>query len=196
MSTTGKILVNESDYVKRLKEGSHEAYTVLYEYYLPDLYAFIYSTTYSKDFAEEVVQETFVRLWENRASIKLETSFKSYLFTIARNYMLDEFRRQINHPVFTEYIEYSNQLQLSENTTEKHLDFSEFCVEFNKAKKKLSARQLEIFYLNKELGQSIHSVAIQLEIAEQSVRNQLSTALSILRKEMKNFIALFTFLFL
>ncbi|MDR3266593.1 MAG: sigma-70 family RNA polymerase sigma factor [Tannerella sp.] len=196
MSNADNLLINESYYVKRLKEGSHEAYTVLYESYLPKLYAFIYSMTYSKDFAEEVVQETFVRLWENKATIKLDASFKSYLFTVARNYMLDEFRRQINHPVFTEYIEYSSQLQFSENTTEKQLDFSEFCVEFNKAKKKLSARQLEIFYLNKELGESIQAIALQLGIAEQSVRNQLSTALSILRKEMKNFIALFTFLFL
>ena len=196
MSDACKILANESDFVKQLKEGSCEAYTVLYKFYLPSLYAFIYSVTYSKSFTEEVVQETFVRLWENRATIKLDASFKSYLFTIARNYMLDEFRRQINHPVFTEYIEYSNQLQLSENTIEKQMDFNEFRTEFDKAKQKLSTRQLEIFHLNKELGQSIQSIAIQLGIAEQSVRNQLSTALNILRKEMKNFMALFTFLFL
>jgi RNA polymerase sigma-70 factor (ECF subfamily) len=179
-----------------MKDSSHEAYTVLYELYLPDLYAFIYSLTYSKNFAEEVVQETFIRLWENRTAINPDASFKSYLFTIARNYMLDEFRRQINHPVFTEYTEYSNQLQLSENTTEKHLDFREFCEELDKAKKKLSTRQLEIFRLNKELGQSVRSIALRLGIAEQSVRNQLSTALSIIRKEMRKFIALFTFLFL
>jgi RNA polymerase sigma-70 factor (ECF subfamily) len=110
--------------------------------------------------------------------------------------MLDEFRRQINHPVFAEYIEYSNQLQMSENTTERYLDFKEFCIELNKAKKKLSSRQLEIFHLNKELGQSVQSIAFQLSINEQTVRNQLSTALRILRSEMKNFMALFTFLFL
>jgi RNA polymerase sigma-70 factor (ECF subfamily) len=191
------ILDSESDCIKRLKADSHEAYTVLYKLYLHDLYAFIYSLTSSKDFTEEVVQETFVRLWENRATIDSETSFKSYLFTVARNYMLNEFRRQINHPVFAEYVEYSNQLQFSENTTEKRLDFSEFCEELNMAKKKLSARQLEIFHLNKELGQSVKSIALQLGIiTEQSVRNQLSAAISALRKEMKNFLALFTFFFL
>ncbi|GHV20337.1 DNA-directed RNA polymerase sigma-70 factor [Bacteroidia bacterium] len=190
------ILVNESDCVKRLKEGSPEAYTVLYEFYLPGLYAFIYSLTHLKVFSEEVVQETFVRLWENRTAIDLKTSFKSYLFTIARNYMLDEFRRQINHPVFTEYVEYSNQLQFSENMTEKQLDFDEFRMELDIAKQKLSSRQMEIFHLNKELGQSVQSISIQLGIAEQSVRNQLSTALNILRKEIKNFLALFIFLFL
>jgi len=189
-------LINESDFVKQLKKGSHEAYTILYKLYLPSLYAFIYSITHSKNFSEEVVQETFVRLWANRATIKLDVSFKSYLFTIARNYMVDEFRRQINHPVFTEYIEYSNQLQLSENTIEKQLDFNEFRAEFDKAKQKLSLRQLEIFHLHKELELPIQTIALQLGIAEQSVRNQLSTALSILRKEMKNFMMLFAFLFL
>jgi RNA polymerase sigma-70 factor (ECF subfamily) len=189
-------LKNESCFLKQLKEGSHEAYTVLYEFYLPDLYAFIYSLTHSKNFAEEVVQEAFVRLWENRKTIDLRTSFKSYLFTIARNYMLNEFRRQINHPVFETYSEYSNQLQLSENTIENQLDFSEFLKELDKAKQKLSLRQLEIFRLNKELGQSSHAIAQQLGITEKTVRNQLSTALNILRKEMKNFFTLFIFLFL
>ena len=195
MSFVNKILANESDFVKRLKEGSNEAFTVLYKFYLPSLYSFIFSMTHSKSFTEEIVQETFIKIWENRASIELGSSFKSYLFTIARNNMLDEFRRQINHPVFTEYIEYSNQLQLSENTTEKQLDFNEFLIELNKAKQKLSTRQLEIFHLYKELGQSAQSIALKLGITEQSVRNQLSTALNILRKEMKNFCMLFIFLF-
>lgn len=196
MPNTSKILENEFNYIKQLKNGSHEAYTVLYNFYLPSLYAFIYSITLSKNAAEEVVQETFIKLWENKEKIKLEASFKSYLFTIARNHMLDEFRRQINHPVFTEYIEYSNLLQLSENTTEKQLDFREFCIELNNAKEKLSPRQLEIFHRNKELEEPVLSIARQLGITEQSVRNQLSTTLKILRKEIKNFITLFTFLFL
>jgi RNA polymerase sigma-70 factor (ECF subfamily) len=195
-STCIQALSDEHTYVEQLIDGSYEAYTVLYNFYLPHLYAFIYSITYSRDFTEEVVQETFVRLWEKRASIHLEFSLKSFLFTIARNYVLNEFRRRLNSPAFTEYIEYSNQLQLSENTIEHYLDFKEFCEELKQAKKQLSSRQLEIFYMNKELGQSVHSIALQLGITEQSVRNQLSAALKILRNEMKNFVGLFIFLFL
>ncbi|MDR1585686.1 MAG: sigma-70 family RNA polymerase sigma factor [Prevotellaceae bacterium] len=190
------ILQNETDYIKRLKEGSHEAYSVLYQFYLPQLYAFIYNMTRSAYFAEETVQETFVRLWKNHTEICLETSFKSYLFTVARNLMLNEFRRQINHPVFSEYVEYSNQLQLSENETETYMNFNDFCAELNKAKQKLSPRQLDIFHLHKEKGYSVQSIAKQLNITEKSVRNQLSTAINILRKEMTCFSALFVFLFL
>ncbi|MDR1743672.1 MAG: sigma-70 family RNA polymerase sigma factor [Dysgonamonadaceae bacterium] len=189
------LLNNESHYVNLLKDDSYEAYTVLYKFYMPKLYAFIYNMTRLKDFSEEVVQETFIKLWENRTTIKSDTSFKSYLFTIARNYMLDEFRRQINHPVFAEYINYSNHLNISENTTEHRLDFQDFRAELDKAKKKLTSRQAEIFHLNKETGEAVQSIALRLGITEQSVRNQLSTALSILRKKMKNFIPLFLFLF-
>ncbi|MDR2472730.1 MAG: sigma-70 family RNA polymerase sigma factor [Tannerella sp.] len=177
--------INETEYVRRLKEGSHEAYTVLYNFYLPKLHAFIYNLTASKDTAEEIVQETFVKLWINREKIDLDQSFKSYLYTIARNQLLNEFRRQMNHPVFADYIEYANQLQLSENTTETTLDFKEFIAALNKAKQKLSSRQRQIFYFNKELGQTVRDIAIKFNITEQSVRNQLSTAIGILRKEMK-----------
>jgi RNA polymerase sigma-70 factor (ECF subfamily) len=196
MSKRCNIEINEPDCVRQLKEGSHEAYTVLCNFYLPKLHAFIYNLTASKDTAEEIVQETFVRLWVNRENINPDAPFKSYLYTIARNQLLNEFRRQMNHPVFAEYIEYSNHLQLSENTIETTLDLQEFIAALNKAKQKLSSRQLQIFHLNKELGQPVHAIALQLNISEQSVRNQLSAAMGVLRTEMKNFVPFFTFLFL
>ncbi|MDR2563932.1 MAG: sigma-70 family RNA polymerase sigma factor [Prevotellaceae bacterium] len=191
-----KVEINESDCIRQFKEGSREAYTVLYKFYLPKLHDFIYNLTASKDAAQEIVQETFVKLWIKRKNIDPERPLKSYLYTIARNQMLNEFRRQINRPVFAEYIEYANQLQLSENTAETTLDLKEFIAALNKAKQKLSSRQLQIFRLNKELGQSVHDIAQQLNITEQSVRNQLSAAIGLLRKEMKNFVPLFVFLFL
>lgn len=60
----------------------------------------------------------------------------------------------------------------------------------------MTPRQKEIFEMNKEYGLSIQEIAMQTAISEQSVRNQLSTAIQQLRKEMKEYLLLFILIFL
>ena len=84
----------------------------------------------------------------------------------------------------------------SENPTEQKIDLDEFNRRLEKAKKKLTPRQKEIFEMNKEYGLSIQEIAMQTAISEQSVRNQLSTAIQQLRKEMKEYLLLFILIFL
>lgn len=186
----------EKEHIIALQKGSYEAFTILYKLYLPRLYAFIFDLVRSRSMAEEIVQETFIRLWETHDKLDMELSFKSYLFTIARNRLLNELRKRINNSDFCEYLDYSDKISLSENTTEQSLDFDDFCRELARAKTKLTPRQAEIFDLQKEQGLSVKETAEKIGISEQGVRNQLSAALKILRNEMKDFSALFIFLFL
>lgn len=187
---------SEKEHIEGLIKGSYKDFSYLYELYASQLFAFIFKLTRSKNQTEEIIQETFIKIWFHRSQINPEQSFKSYLFTIARNLVLNELRRQINHPVFSDYIEYCNMEELSENKTEQKLDFDEFNNRLQEGKRKLTPRQQEIFELNKEYGLSVQEIATRISISEQSVRNQLSAALQELKKEMKDYYFLFFLLFL
>lgn len=187
---------SEKDYINGLITGSYKDFTSLYEVYAPQLYAFIFKLTRSKIHSKDILQETFISIWVHRKQTNPELSFKSYLFTIARNLVLNEFRKNINNPILSDYIEYCNQEELSENPTEQKIDFDEFNRRLQEAKNKLTPRQKEIFEMNKEYGLSIQEIAMQTAISEQSVRNQLSMAIQVLRKEMKEYLLLFILLFL
>ncbi|GBU07722.1 DNA-directed RNA polymerase sigma-70 factor [Bacteroidales bacterium] len=175
---------NEKYYIERLKAGSHADFTYLYERYVPRLYSFVFSLVKSKALSKDIVQEVFVRLWNNHSTIDLSLSFKAYLFKIAYNMVLNEFRRQVNSPIFADYMQYADNEASADNSTTHKVDFDDFCRALDLAKQKLTPRQREIFELNKEQGLSVAEIALLLKISEQSVRNQLSIALKQLRKQL------------
>ncbi len=181
------VLPNEKQHVERLISGSYKDYALLYEYYWPRLFAFIFSLTHSRQIAEDIAQETFLKIWTNHTDIDASLSFKSYLFTIAKNKLLNDLRKQINNPHLSDFIELSDNLKLSENTVEEKIDFDEFLTKIQKAKQLLSPRLLEIFQLNKEDGLSVSEISIRFSITEQSVRNQLSKAVQTIKTQFKDY---------
>ncbi len=180
--------MTEKELIRQLKQSSHKAFTSLYEIYAPQLYAYIFSLTESKSITNDIVQETFIKIWAKRKEIKENLSFKSFIFTISKNKLMNEFRRQLKNPVFSDYTLLNISKEMTEeNQAEKKIDFDEFNRQLQHAKTKISPRQAQIFELNKEEGRSIREISKQLNIKEQVVRNQLSIALRTLRHEMKEY---------
>ncbi|MGL5273811.1 MAG: RNA polymerase sigma factor [Phocaeicola sp.] len=176
--------------------GSYKSYTTLYDKWVSPLYRFVYSLVKSEEIAKDIVQETFIKIWTNRRNINVNLSFKSYLFTISYHLVLKELKRRINHPQMENYMEYCNELQVADSMTDTQCSFDTFLAELEKAKTKLSPRQHQIFEMNKEYNLSISEIAQELSLTEQSVRNQLSTSLKIIRKELNNHPYIFLLLFL
>ena len=175
------MIENDKEYILKLQNDSNVAFEYLYHKYAPRLYGFVRNLTKSADLAEEVVQETFLKIWNNRASIRPEESFKSYIFMIARNHVINVFRKQKRICNSEEYDAMQNNIAYSENNTEKLIELKELNNHINKVKLHLSPRQREIFELSKEKGHTNQEIADQLNITNQSVKNQLCTSLHILQ---------------
>lgn len=186
----------EQQYIHELNGGSYRAFDALYTLYARRLYAFALKMTKSQSDAREIVQDTFVRLWQNRENVLPEESFQAYLFTIARNAIFNKMRNLINSPVFVDYIDYMNEAAVSEDTTTCILEFEEFRLKLEAAKKSLSDTQLKVFELSKEWALSHAEIASQLNLSEQTVKNQLSIALKTLRKKLSDSSGMFTLFFL
>lgn len=177
----------ENILVKEVIAGSYKSYSALYDIWVSHLYRFVFSLVKCTETTQDIVQETFIKVWTNRANLNPELSFKSYLFTISYHLVLKEFRRTINHPQMEDYMEYCNDASLADSPTDQQISFDTFLLEFKKAKEKLPPRQRQIFEMSKEYNLSIAEIAEQLSLTDQSVRNQLSSALKILRKELEKY---------
>lgn len=186
----------ERTYLERLRKGSYKDFTKLYELYVSRLYAFALGLTHSDVLAKDIVQETFVKVWIRREQIDPDMSFRSFLFTMAKNQLLNEFRRQANGPLFLEDIVFNESGEEGETYIERKLSFEEFNHRLELAKQKLSPRQRELFELNKEQGLSIGEIAAKTSVTEQSIRNQISQALHVLRKELGGYAILFSLFFI
>jgi len=173
--------------VEGLKKGSYDSFDQLYEIYADLLYGFTLDLIKSPSEAKDILQETFTRIWINRENISTDYPFKAYLYKIARNLILNSFRKQMSSIAFEEYICSEEYQKNTDNNIEKEIYFDEFYKNLEKAKYELPDRQREIFELNREQGMSIAEIADNLNLSEQTVKNHLTLALKNLRQKLSKY---------
>lgn len=169
-------------YIRELRGGSHKAFNAIYDMYADKLYSFALAHTKSQETAGDIVQETFLRLWTVRESLSVDGSLQSLLFTIANHQLIDLFRKQINKTEMELYIGYREEAGQEENTeAETKLLYDDFVKTLKLCKKLLTGRQLEIYELSREKGKTIEEISETLNLSEQTIKNQLTTALKKIR---------------
>jgi len=91
-----KLLHTEKELVEKLKEGDSFAFEVLFYKYRNKVKGFAQKMVPSQIDPEETVQEVFVKLWLKKEMINPEKDFQSYLFSIAKNLVLDHLKSAVN----------------------------------------------------------------------------------------------------
>lgn len=174
--------MTEKEILIGLKNGSYDDFRLLYDRWVSALYHYVLKLVKSQALAQDIVQETFATIWERHEALSLESSFKSYLFTISYHRVIKELRRQVNNPQMSEFVAYTTQ-QVQEDA-EQRLQYDEFVERLERAKEKLSPRQREIFELRHEYDLKPKEIEERLGISSQTVRNQLAVATKIVREEL------------
>ncbi|NJK97850.1 MAG: sigma-70 family RNA polymerase sigma factor [Bacteroidales bacterium] len=75
---------NDRELAGKIKLGNQLAFAILYDRYHKKVYTLAMRYLKSKEMAEDVVQDIFIKLWTNRLKIDESLNFKSYLFTSAK----------------------------------------------------------------------------------------------------------------
>ena len=175
------MLQNEPQLVRSLSKGNILAFNTLFREYSGRLYHFAYGYLKSKEVSEELVQEVFTRIWENRNRLKSEFSFKSYLFTISFNIIKKHFRRGA---CLSEYFKTRISEDLDEETTKK-ITYDSFHRYVLELVDRLPQRRKEIFIKSRFEGLSVKEIADELQISHKTVENQLSDALKFIRTNIR-----------
>lgn len=90
----------ESQLLTRARQGDKEAFGDLYELHLEELYRYIYYRVSLKEDAEDMTEQVFLKAWESLSAYRGDASFKSWLYRIARNAIVDHYRtRKYNAPL-------------------------------------------------------------------------------------------------
>lgn len=155
--------------VRQLKEGTKEAFTQLYLLYSGQIYGFALRLTKSTMDAEDILQEAFIRIWDNRSKLSPDTSFKSYLFKITYHLVVDHFRRQINSVDFQHFIESDYYQLASEEKADQQIILEEYHKQIAASVAKFTPRQQQIFHLSrkdklsaKEIGERLWNLGKRL----------------------------------
>ena len=173
---------NEKFLIQALKTGSYKAFDKIYQLYAKRLYAYSLQFTKSAEDSEEIIQDVFVKLWTNREKIRQEDTLRSLLFIMTKHHVINAFHSKVNEPVYEDYIDYKNELSI--NDTGRNLEYEEFVERFTKTVEKLPSTQQKIVILSKIQQLSNKEIAEELSLSEQTVKNQMSIALKVLRQKL------------
>ena len=165
---------NKNMLLAKVAGGDRNAFTQLYTDHLNNLFRYIFLITRSKEETEEILQEVFIRIWENRAKLPAIDSFENYVFRCARNKLLDNVRRlQVKQRVFSEI---KRSKETSASTTSDLSAYKEYYLLVQQAIEKLPPKRKLIFRLNIENGYSREEIARHLNISDSVVKKQIYKA--------------------
>lgn len=175
---------DDNGLVLLLQKGNVKAFDSLFDVYSQKLFGFALKYFKNESDAEELVQEVFVKVWENRQTLKSELSFKSYLFTIALNQIRKHFNKKATSLRYLESLQ--NEPEFIENQAILESDYESALNQINLIIEQMPPRRREIFMKSKLEGKSSKEIAAELNISAGTVDNQVSEALRFIRSHLKS----------
>lgn len=173
-------LVVESQLIKLISEGDREAFACLYKTYLNNIYKFVYSICHSKETSEDIVQQLFVSVWENRCNLEHVTAIKPYLYRAAKNLLLNHIKKLQVESKALDVVELN--APNGADTTYNNLAYGEYYQLAQNAIELLPEKRKQIFKLRLHDDLSLDEIALKLSISKSVVKKQLYTGMNFVRK--------------
>lgn len=172
---------DEINIIHGIKSGDEQTYAHLFESYYSLLSVFACRYVTDLEIAREIVQDLFVHIYENRESLVITTSLRSYLYQSVRNRCLNHLKEIKNHQKHLDALTWELAESLDPETLyhETELEFRVFQIVSD-----LPSRCQEIFIMSRVDGKKNSEIASRLKISVRTVETQISKALKILRKKL------------
>jgi RNA polymerase sigma-70 factor (ECF subfamily) len=171
---------NENALLAAVASGDEAAFKILFENYRSRLYQYIYSLTKSKEIAEELVMDVFMKLWTGREIVGQIENMDGFLFRIAHNKSIDFLRSAARDRKMGDFI--WDQVQLPEhNNPDKLLQVKEYEAKLREAIELMPPKRKEVYKLSREGGLSHAQIAEQMQISENTVTNHIVQAQNFIR---------------
>lgn len=166
----------------------------LFNEFYPRLYGFSKTLLKSEDGIDDVIQVVFIRIWENRKSIRNSQTFEAYIFTITHNLLLNELRRRINDKARLDFL-YKQSVD-SEFLLSEQIEFREMQEKIGMLIDRLPERQRNVYRLSRQDGLSHREIAERLGIAEKTVEYHIRESNLAIKNGLREFGLLAQLLFL
>jgi len=181
---TLKQIFNERLLLKQISEGDEQAFGVLFYHYLPVLQAFALRFTKSAAAAEEIIQDTFLRVWLNRDKLDEVENVKAWLYKYASNECLGHLRKVLKQ---ARAIDNLRQEQPNEsNTTIDTIQLNEIKQLITEAVDRLPAQRKKIYLMSRGQGFNIPEIADSLHLSPNTVKNALVISLKSIREHLRH----------
>lgn len=187
-------LPNESLFITQLSKGDGLAFEKIYDHYYDRIHLFVLKFVKSSQLAEDLTQEIFIKIWEDRSQLNEKESFRAWLFVIARNHTLNFLKKASRELVGVGEIVRNYQYQ--GNPVEEQLLEKEYLKKVQEVLDSLPERTREVFRLCREEDKSYDEVTEILGISRNAVKKHMVRSNKVFKENFKDKLKIaFNFLF-
>ena len=172
---------NLDSFLPLLKKGDRKAFRVIFDAYFKRLYGFSLNYVDEKFAAEEIVETTLLKLWQNRQKVDKIKNLKSYLYTMVRNASID-YNKKEKKFVRLEIDKHDAVSQKSQFIIEEET----YAILFQ-ALEKLPEKCKKVFELSCLEGMKYKDIAEDLQISINTVKSQRARAIELLKNQLKDY---------
>ena len=185
-----------TDIFKGLFIGDEETYIFLFREYYISLCAYSRRYVGRKDIAEEIVSDTFLKIWEYRKTISINTSVKAYLFNAVYNNSLNYLRKLKTENKLTQYFLETSSENMGLEVTFAEIEAQSLIMEnmgtkIEEAVCRLPEQQQRVFRLRRFEGKKTREVAEIMGLSVKTIEMHLSKATLNLRQNLKEYLPTF-----
>lgn len=167
----------------KLRAGDYDAFVFFYDKYVKNIYRFVLIKVSSKEVAEDLTQDIFLKIWQHLVDKKNIDNFQAFIFRIARNSVIDYYRKNNRQELPLDFL--TEDLERSPvdhgHIVHKSLDLQKLWQDL----KKLKPEYQEVIYLRYVEDLSIAAIAQIVEMEKSAVRVLLHRAISKLKEITK-----------
>jgi len=183
-------MFDEKPLLKRLSNDDHSALHELFKAYYRPLSAYARSIVIDDDASKDIIQDVFIKIWENRKNLLIHSSLRSFLFTCVRNTSIDYIRQNKRFSLLEQDI--LERLATTGTIIDKSPDaiesmiFNETSDLIDSAIEELPDQCRKIFIMSRFQGFKHKQIAEKLNLSSRTVEAHIYTALKFIRERIKS----------
>ncbi|SDJ51472.1 RNA polymerase sigma-70 factor, ECF subfamily [Pedobacter sp. ok626] len=181
---TIKPIPEERELLAKIASGDEHAFRVLFESYYHNLGKYVYQLTGSIAVAEEIVQDTFIKVWLKREFLVEVKNFSNYLFILCRNHTYNEMQKKATERNFIDRLSHRiNDQQNNENPdtlSERYRELVEQAIE------KLPPQAQKVYLMSRDERMKYEEIAQALKISPVTVKKHIQYANKFIAAELSS----------
>jgi RNA polymerase sigma-70 factor (ECF subfamily) len=178
---TNKVNSDET-LLKQIAVGDVQAFKVIYERYQHQLYGFLFNLTKSPVYSEDLLQDVFMKIWEDRSRLVEIRDFKSYLFAMVKYRALNSLKRISVEELLRQSL--SGKTNKEENTVEATIYYNELKKKLDRIIRQLPPRQRKVYQMSRVEGLKQEEISNKLHISVGTVKKHLTLSLTYIKNSL------------
>jgi RNA polymerase sigma-70 factor, ECF subfamily len=183
-------MIRHTPDIELLRQGDKEEFAKIFYEFFDLLFALGYQYTKNHQVAEEMAQETFIGLWEARATLGKESNIRNWLYTVTKNKCLNHLRNELNatrhlNTIRAQELKFAEESMNSLGST--FAEFEELQSRIGSAIVQLPPDLHTVFEMNRFGGLTYGEIARELNLSEKAIEARMSKALKILKAALKDY---------